>query len=72
LGHIAVHSVRDIQHKVFGRSALGRESGSGRVVTVALPEPYEGVGNALRATYAPGRDGVPDDMMALLAKLDRH
>ncbi|MES2172797.1 MAG: hypothetical protein V4523_02505 [Pseudomonadota bacterium] len=41
-------------------------------MTVALPEPYEGVGNALRATYAPGRDGVPDDMMALLAKLDRH
>jgi len=62
----------DIQHKVFGRSAPGRESGNGRVVTVAMPEPYEGVGNALRATYAPGRDGVPDDMMALLAKLDRH
>ncbi|MGW8204000.1 MULTISPECIES: hypothetical protein [Sphingomonadaceae] len=41
-------------------------------MTVDVPEPYEGVGNALRATYAPGRDGVPDDMMALLAKLDRH
>lgn len=62
----------DIQRKAFGRSAPGRESGSGPVVTVALPQPYEGIGDALRATYAPGRDGVPDDMHALLAKLDRH
>ncbi|MEC3910657.1 hypothetical protein U5A82_09240 [Sphingobium sp. CR2-8] len=62
----------DIQRKAFGRSATGREGGSGPIVTVAVPEPYEGVGNALRATYAPGRDVIPDDMMALLAKLDRH
>jgi hypothetical protein len=62
----------DIQRKAFGRSATGREGGSGSIVTVVVPEPYEGVGNALRTTYKPGRDGVPDDMMALLAKLDRH
>jgi hypothetical protein len=62
----------DIQRKAFGRSAPGREGGNARVVTVAMPEPYEGVGNALRSTYAPGRDAVPSDMMALLAKLDRH
>ncbi len=62
----------DIQRKAYGRSAPGRDGGGSRIVTVVLPEPYEGVGNALRSTYAPGRDGVPDDMMALLAKLDRH
>ncbi|MEK6724247.1 MAG: hypothetical protein ACOY4N_05095 [Pseudomonadota bacterium] len=39
-------------------------------MTVALPLPYEGVGNALRSTYAPPRDGLPDDMTALLARLD--
>lgn len=62
----------DVQRKTNGRSAMTRHGGAGAVLNVALPEPYEGVGNALRATYAPGRDGMPDDMMALLAKLDRH
>ncbi|MEC3950066.1 hypothetical protein [Sphingobium sp. HWE2-09] len=62
----------DIQRKAFGRSASGRDGGNARIVTVALPEPYEGVGNALRSTYATGRDALPADMMALLAKLDRH
>lgn len=60
-----------MQHKSSGRSAPGRKSGDGRVVTVALPQPYEGVGNALRSTYAPPREGLPDDMAALLARLDR-
>lgn len=46
-------------------------SGDGRIVTVALPLPYEGLGNALRSTYAPPRDALPDDMTALLARLDK-
>jgi hypothetical protein len=62
----------DFPRKASGQSATGRDGGGGRVVTVALPKPYEGVGNALRATYVPGDDGTPSDMMALLAKLDRH
>ncbi|WP_330219408.1 MULTISPECIES: hypothetical protein [Sphingobium] len=72
MAYKAVQSFMDIQHKVVGRSAPDRKSGAGHIVTVALPEPYEGVGNALRATFAPGRDAVPDDMLALLTKLDRH
>lgn len=62
----------DVQHKAMRQMRSERESATGHVVTVAIPEPYEGIGNALRATYAPGRDGVPDDMMALLAKLELH
>jgi hypothetical protein len=61
----------EMQRKPFGRTASGRDGGS-RVMTVRVPAPYEGVGNALRSTYAPGRDSLPDDMMLLLAKLDRH
>jgi|TARA_B100000678_G_C17861790_1_gene363454 hypothetical protein len=60
----------EMQRKSSGRSAPGRQGDKGRVVTVALPLPYEGVGNALRSTYAPPRDGLPDDMTALLARLD--
>lgn len=60
----------DMQRKTSGRPATGRDGGSGRIVTVGLPSPYEGVGNALRSTYAPGRESLPDDMMRLLAKLD--
>ncbi|WP_420144214.1 hypothetical protein [Sphingobium sp.] len=62
----------DVQRKATGRSATTREGSHAPIVTVTLPEPYEGIGNALRTTYMPGGDGVPDDMMALLAKLDRH
>jgi hypothetical protein len=61
----------EMQRKLFGRSAAGRNGDRTRIVTVGLPTPYEGVGNALRATYAPRRDSIPDDMMALLMKLDR-
>ncbi|KQN04637.1 hypothetical protein ASE85_06390 [Sphingobium sp. Leaf26] len=60
------------QRKPFGRSATACDEGGTRVLNVALPEPYEGVGNALRATFVPGDGGMPSDMMALLAKLDRH
>lgn len=61
----------EMQRKSSGQSAPGRDGGDGRIVTVALPLPYEGVGNALRSTYAPPREGLPDDMAALLARLDR-
>lgn len=62
----------EMQRKPFGRSANGHDSGNARIVNVALPKPYEGVGNALRSTFSPGRDALPDDMMALLSKLDTH
>jgi hypothetical protein len=39
-------------------------------MTVGLPLPYEGVGNALRATFRPSRNDLPLDMLELLAKLD--
>lgn len=61
----------EMQRKPLGRSAMARD-GNGRLMTVRVPAPYEGVGNALRSTYAPGRESLPDDMMALLAKLDMH
>ncbi|WP_366941076.1 hypothetical protein [Sphingobium sp.] len=61
-----------MQRKIYGQTTRGREGGTGRIVTVALPAPYEGVGNALRSTFAPGREALPDDMAALLAKLDRR
>ncbi|WP_231382245.1 hypothetical protein [Sphingobium indicum] len=68
---MAVLTDMEMLRKSSGRSAPGREFGDGRIVTVALPLPYEGVGNALRATYAPPRDSLPDDIAALLARLDR-
>jgi hypothetical protein len=61
----------DLQGKSFGRSAPGRDAGR-QLVTVRGPAPYEGVGNALRSTFAPARDTLPADMMAMLDKLDRH
>lgn len=62
----------EMQRKPFGRTAAGQHGEKGHVVTIAPPPPYEGVGNALRSTYAPQRDALPDDMMQLLAKLDRR
>ncbi|WP_256869085.1 hypothetical protein [Sphingobium lactosutens] len=60
-----------MQPKSFGRSAPGRGSDRARIVTVGLPTPYEGVGDALRSTYRPPQESIPDDMMALLMQLDR-
>lgn len=60
------------QRKPFGRSATVGDGSGTPVLNIGLPKPYEGVGNALRATYVPGDDGTPSDMIALLAKLDRH
>jgi hypothetical protein len=59
----------DMQRKYTGRRPKGCE---GRVMTVAPPSPYEGVGNALRATFRPVRNDLPDDMLDLLARLDMH
>lgn len=62
----------EMQRKYACRSATGGDGDKGRIVTVALPAPYEGIGNALRKTYSPPRVSLPDDMMALLQKLDHH
>ena len=62
----------EMQRKSVGRSAEERESGARRLLTVGLPQPYEGIGNALRSTFRARGDGIPDDMLDLLDKLDRH
>lgn len=62
----------EMQRKSGSRWAEGREESHRRVFTVGLPKPYEGVGNALRSTFRARRDALPDDMMELLDKLDRH
>lgn len=62
----------DMYRKPVGQSAPVRESSNACLVTVGLPLPYEGVGKALRSTFSAARDGLPDDMLALLGKLDRH
>lgn len=62
----------EMQRKAFGRSASLPDGSLRRVMTISMPQPYEGVGNALRSTFRAKRDAVPDDMLDLLAKLDRH
>ena len=60
-------------HRKTGSRMAERRDGSHRhVLTVGLPQPYEGVGNALRSTFRARRDCLPDDMMELLDKLDRQ
>ncbi|MET0370910.1 MAG: hypothetical protein ABW039_05975 [Sphingobium sp.] len=54
------------------RAGSSDEGAQGRFMTIGLPMPHEGVGNALRTTFRPVRDTLPDDMLALLARLDRH
>ncbi|EQB09196.1 hypothetical protein L288_06675 [Sphingobium quisquiliarum P25] len=41
-------------------------------MTIGLPQPHEGIGNALRSTFRARRESLPDDMMDLLRKLDHH
>lgn len=65
-----VLNTMDMQRKPVGQSAPGRDNGARHVVTVDLPLPYEGVGNALRASYRPARADLPSDMLDLLGKLD--
>lgn len=62
----------EMQRKSIGRSAQTRGGGGSHVITVALPLSHDGVGKALRSSFATQRDAVPDDMLQLLAKLDRH
>lgn len=62
----------EMQRKSVRRSSDGREGSDRRFLTVGVPQPYEGVGNALRSTFRAGRDGLPLDMLDLLDKLDRH
>nr|WP_240334216.1 hypothetical protein [Sphingobium estronivorans] len=61
-----------MQRKPLGRSAKIQEGAIRRVLTIGVPQPYEGIGNALRSTFRAGRESVPDDMLELLAKLERH
>lgn len=61
-----------MQRKSLNRSTKVQEGAIRRVLTIGVPQPYEGVGNALRTTFRAGRESVPDDMLDLLAKLDRH
>jgi hypothetical protein len=60
----------EMQRKSVGRSVDRRDGAHRRLLTVGLPQPYEGVGNALRSTFRAGRDSLPDDMLDLLNQLD--
>ncbi|UZW55328.1 hypothetical protein NUH86_00500 [Sphingobium sp. JS3065] len=62
----------EMQRKPFGRSARIQDGAIRRVLDIGVPQPHEGIGNALRSTFRAGRDSVPEDMLDLLAKLDRH
>ena len=56
----------------MSRSGNGRKTTDRKFLTVGVPQPYEGIGNALQATFRAKRDSLPSDMMDLLKKLDRH
>ena len=60
-----------MHRKADGRPAQGPGRGT-EIVTIALPSPGEGVSRALRNAYRLASDALPDDMLALLAKLDKH
>ena len=62
----------EMQRKTVSRPGRGRDGSARRVVTVGLPQPHEGIGNALRSTFRARWDSLPNDMMDLLDKLDRH
>ncbi len=62
----------EMHRKIVGRPAQGRDGSARRVLTVGLPQPYEGIGNALRSTFRARSDSLPNDMMDLLDQLDRH
>lgn len=51
----------------------GRDAGGivRQIVDVAIPAPYEGVGNALRRGLGTVRPDLPCDMVDLLRQLDR-
>lgn len=62
----------EMQRKPFSRSARVHDGAIRRVLNIGVPQPYEGIGNALRSTFRAGGGTVPDDMLDLLAKLDEH
>lgn len=62
----------EMQRKPVGQPIRERDESIRRILTIGMPQPYEGVGNALRSTFRAGRDSMPDDMLDLLARLDRH
>jgi hypothetical protein len=62
----------EMQRKTMSRSGNMRASADRSFLTVGVPQPYEGIGNALRSTFRAGRDSLPSDMLDLLDKLDRH
>lgn len=62
----------EMPRKAFDRPTSARDGSLRRVLTISLPQPYEGVGNALRSTFRSRGDAIPDDMLDLLARLDRH
>lgn len=62
----------EMQRKSVRRSVDERDGSDRRFLTVGVPQPYEGVGNALRCTFRAGRDSLPLDMLDLLEKLDRY
>ena len=61
-----------MQRKLVGRSREGQDNSDRRLLTVGLPQPYEGVGNALRSTFRAKRDSLPTDMLDLLDQIDRR
>ena len=62
----------EMQRKPLSRSVRIQEGAIRGVLNVGVPQPYEGVGNALRSTFRASGGAVPDDMLDLLAKLDRQ
>lgn len=62
----------EMQRKTMSRSGNMRAGADRSFLTVGVPQPYEGIGNALRSTFRAGRDSLPSDMLDLLDKLDRH
>jgi len=54
-----------------GTNAIGDKRFDSPFVTIARPPLHEGVGQALRAAYAPSAsDIIPGDMADLLSRLD--
>jgi len=43
-----------------------------RFVTVSRPQQSEGIGRALQRVYCADKGHLPEDMLDLLGKLDRH
>lgn len=62
----------EMQRKLVSSSGEGQDSDDRHFLTVGAPQPYEGVGNALRSTFRAKRDTLPTDMLDLLEQIDRH